>query len=116
MLTRSLGTSTQNIVRQHQLDKTQDENKHPFVSYDVGDHLKLRTFLRQIGKGDKLQAKYFGPYTTTEEDNELNYVVIALCGIKENEDTVHTSRLAPYHVSWNSSFENYVNVHGLFEN
>ncbi|KAK9679631.1 hypothetical protein QE152_g39846 [Popillia japonica] len=90
----------ENIAHQQQRDKIRYDKKHRYVNYDVGAHVKLRTPLRQVGKSDKLQPKYFGPYIITEKRNDLNYVIKPLHGSKVKEDTVHVSRLAPYYDSW----------------
>ncbi|KAK9679716.1 Integrase zinc binding domain [Popillia japonica] len=49
-----------NIQRQQQRDKERYDKKHREVSFNIGDKVKVRTPLRQVGKSEKLLPKYFG--------------------------------------------------------
>lgn len=85
-----------------QQDKTKEryDKKHREVSFKVGDKIKLRTPLRQVGKSDKLQPKYFGPYEVLEKISPVNYVVKNIHGKRKIVDKVHVSRMFPYFEKW----------------
>lgn len=89
--------AARNIRLSRDKDKNRYDQKHREVSYNIGDRVKVRTPLRQVGKTDKLQPKYFGPYRIIDKRNDFNDVIQAIGGRNPKTDVVHVSRLAPYY-------------------
>ncbi|KAK9731008.1 Integrase core domain [Popillia japonica] len=86
-----------NIQHQQQRDKERYDKKHKEVSFNIGDKVKVRTPLRQVGKSEKLFPKYFGPYTVVEKRSDVNYVIETGSGNRRKRDVIHVSRIVPYY-------------------
>ncbi|KAK9712801.1 RNase H-like domain found in reverse transcriptase [Popillia japonica] len=89
-----------NIQHQQQRDKERYDKKHTEVSFNIGDKVKVRTPLRQVGKSEKLLPKYFGPYTVVEKRSDVNYVIETGSGNRRKRDVIHVSRIVPYYDPW----------------
>ena len=87
-----------NTENRQKKDKIRYDAKHREVNYNVGDKVKLRMFIRQVGKSDKLQPKYYGPYVVKRKLSPVNYEIQRGEGARAKSEIVHVSRLAPYYL------------------
>lgn len=87
----------QNIHDKQLKDKVRFDDKHRHVEFHPGDKVKVFTPIRKVGRSEKLLLRWFGPYVILGKINDVDYSV--QMGITKNAkvDTVHVSRIAPYH-------------------
>lgn len=90
-----------NVAARQKNDKLRYDDKHKDVTYEVGDKVKLRVYIRQKGKSDKLQCKYHGPFVIVRKASPVNYVIQKGEGARAKQELVHVKRLAPYYPPYN---------------
>lgn len=90
----------QNIIKKQYKDKSRYDSFHRDVHFNIGDRVKVRTPLRQVGKSDKLQPKFFGPYMVIDKLSPIIYIVESGTGRMKKTDSVHVSRMFPYFEPW----------------
>lgn len=83
--------------------KAQEKQKARFdsgrreVRYNPGQWVKIHSPLRQVGRSDKLQKRWQGPYKVLKRLSDLNYEVEIKKGRKLVKDVVHVIRMKPYY-------------------
>lgn len=94
-LARSFTSDTQGM------QKDRRDHDQPTQSFAVDSHVWLRLPFQSPGLSPKLAPKYQGPYRIVECTSPVNYVVEPVTPSSDKRrrgrETVHISRLKPYH-------------------
>jgi hypothetical protein len=77
-------------------EKVRYDAKHRHVEYSEGDFVLLWSPVRKVGRSDKFQRRFGGPFRILKKLSEVSYVVEPIEGRKK-EQVVHVSRLKKYH-------------------
>ncbi|UYV77425.1 K02A2.6-like [Cordylochernes scorpioides] len=67
------------------------------VKYAINDLVLIWTPIRKVGRADKLQRRYIGPYQILRQTSPVNYEVIETAeGKRKKRQIVHVTRMKPY--------------------
>lgn len=89
--------AVQNIHSKQLKDKDRYDSTHRDVQFEIGDQVRVFTPFRKVGRSEKLLLRWFGPYTIEGKCGNVDYLVRMS---PSKVDTVHVSRILPYHDPW----------------
>lgn len=86
------------VIRKEQdRQKEQHDARHQVISFAEGEWVKVYSPTRQVGKSDKLQHRYHGPYEIIRKVSPVNYEVEIKRGRRCYNDVVHISRMKKFY-------------------
>ncbi|UYV79839.1 K02A2.6-like, partial [Cordylochernes scorpioides] len=89
-------STSKTIARQNKSKKLYDKT-HREVKYAINDLVLIWTPIRKVGRADKLQRRYIGPYQILRQTSPVNYEVIETAeGKRKKRQIVHVTRMKPY--------------------
>ncbi|UYV64710.1 K02A2.6-like, partial [Cordylochernes scorpioides] len=92
---KELSTS-KTIARQNKSKQLYDRT-HREVKYAINDLVLIWTPIRKVGRADKLQRRYVGPYQILRQTSPVNYEVIEIAeGKRKKKQIVHVTRMKLY--------------------
>ncbi|UYV64450.1 hypothetical protein LAZ67_3000767, partial [Cordylochernes scorpioides] len=89
-------STSKTIARQNKSKQLYDRT-HREVKYAINDLVLIWTPIRKVGRADKLQRRYIGPYQILRQTSPVNYEVIEIAeGKRKKRQIVHVTRMKPY--------------------
>ncbi|UYV64395.1 K02A2.6-like [Cordylochernes scorpioides] len=89
-------STSKTIARQNKSKQLYDRT-HREVKYAINDLVLIWTPIRKVGRADKLQRRYVGPYQILRQTSPVNYEVIEIAeGKRKKRQIVHVTRMKPY--------------------
>ncbi|UYV70247.1 K02A2.6-like [Cordylochernes scorpioides] len=89
-------STSRTIARQNKSKQLYDRAHREF-KYAINDLVLIWTPIRKVGRADKLQRRYVGPYQILRQTSPVNYEVIEIAeGKKKKRQIVHVTRMKPY--------------------
>jgi hypothetical protein len=67
------------------------------ITYQIGEMVLIRKFMKRKGISIKLLHYYYGPYKVVEKISNVNFVVEAKKGNKVFRETVHVDKMKRYY-------------------
>ncbi|UYV66855.1 hypothetical protein LAZ67_4003110 [Cordylochernes scorpioides] len=93
--TKVISTS-RTIARQNKSKQLYDRAHREF-KYAINDLVLIWTPIRKVGRADKLQRRYVGPYQILRQTSPVNYEVIEIAeGKRKKKQIVHVTRMKKY--------------------
>ncbi|UYV79967.1 K02A2.6-like [Cordylochernes scorpioides] len=84
-------STSKTIARQNKSKQLYDKT-HREVKYAFNDLVLIWTPIRKVGRADKLQRRYIGPYQILRQTSPVNYEVIEIAeGKRKKRQIVHNS-------------------------
>ncbi|UYV83597.1 hypothetical protein LAZ67_23001581 [Cordylochernes scorpioides] len=89
-------STSRTIARQNKSKQLYD-GAHREFKYAINDLVLIWTPIRKVGRADKLQRRYVGPYQILRQTSPVNYEVIEIAeGKRKKRQIVHVPRMKPY--------------------
>ncbi|UYV71083.1 K02A2.6-like, partial [Cordylochernes scorpioides] len=89
-------STSKTIARQNKSKQLYDKT-HREVKYAINDLVLIWTPIRKVGRADKLQRRYVGPYQILRQTSPVNYEVIEIAeGKRKKKQIVHVTRMKLY--------------------